>query len=77
MKYWVCSFSCYCYLLACKKSGHTMGNPHVGLVKMVVPVFCDDGFLGTVDAYGLLIEADEVDDFLINKVTGIAEETIR
>lgn len=48
-----------------------------GLVKMVVPVFYGGEFLGAVGACGLLSGEDEVDDFLINKVTGIDEETIR
>ncbi len=48
-----------------------------GLVKMVVPVFYEGEFLGAVGACGLLSGEDEVDDFLINKVTGIDEETIR
>lgn len=48
-----------------------------GLVKLVVPIFCKGEFLGAVGACGLLREENEVDDFLINKITGMAEDTIR
>jgi len=48
-----------------------------GLVKMVVPVFFEGEFLGAVGACGMLRKDGEVDDFLINKVTDLAEDTIR
>jgi tRNA threonylcarbamoyladenosine modification (KEOPS) complex Cgi121 subunit len=41
----------------------------------VVPIFMDDAFLGAVGACGLLIDEGEVDTFLIDKITGIDEET--
>jgi ligand-binding sensor protein len=46
-----------------------------GLVKIVVPIFIDDTFLGAVGACGLLLDEGEVDTFLIDKITGIDEET--
>ena len=46
-----------------------------GLVKIVVPIFLDDLFLGAVGACGVLLEDGEVDIFLINKITEITEET--
>lgn len=46
-----------------------------GLVKIVVPIFMGDAFLGAVGACGLLIDEGEVDTFLIDKITGIDEET--
>ena len=46
-----------------------------GLVKIVVPIFIDDTFLGAVGACGLLLDEGEVDTFLIDKTTGIDEET--
>jgi len=46
-----------------------------GLVKVVVPIFIDDTFLGAVGACGLLLDEGEVDTFLIDKTTGIDEET--
>lgn len=45
-----------------------------GFVKIVVPIFVDDNFLGAVGACGLLLDDGEVDTFLINKITDIEEE---
>jgi len=47
-----------------------------GLLKMVVPIFINDDFVGTVGACGYLLDDGEVDDFLINKTTEIDEGTI-
>ena len=47
-----------------------------GLVKMVVPVFVDDDFIGAIGACGFLLDDGEVDTFLVNKMTGIEEEDI-
>ena len=42
-----------------------------GLVKVVVPIFVDNEFLGVAGGCGLLLYGSEVDSFLINKTTGI------
>jgi len=47
-----------------------------GLIKIAVPIFIGDEFIGTVGACGLLIEEGKVDSFLINKITGIDEDQI-
>ena len=47
-----------------------------GLVKMVVPVFVADEFVGAIGACGFLLDDGEIDSFLINKMTGIDEEEI-
>jgi ligand-binding sensor protein len=47
-----------------------------GLVKMVVPVFVADEFVGAIGACGFLLDDGEIDAFLINKMTGIDEEEI-
>lgn len=46
-----------------------------GLVKIVVPIFLDETFIGAVGACGLLLDDGEADTFLINKIAGIDEET--
>ena len=46
-----------------------------GLVKIVVPIFLDETFIGAVGACGLLLDDGEADTFLIDKITGIDEET--
>ena len=47
-----------------------------GLVKMVVPIFVDEVFVGAIGACGFLLDDGEVDTFLVNKMTGIEEEKI-
>lgn len=47
-----------------------------GLVKIVVPIFLDDHFIGAVGACGLLLDEGEADTFLVNKITDIDEERV-
>ncbi len=47
-----------------------------GLVKMVVPIFVGDEFVGAFGACGFLLDDGEVDGFMINKTTGIDEDKI-
>jgi ligand-binding sensor protein len=47
-----------------------------GLVKIIVPIFMKDEFLGAVGACGFLLDDGEVDPFLVNMTTGINEEDI-
>ena len=47
-----------------------------GLVKLVVPIFVDDIFLGSVGACGLRLDDGEVDAFMIHKTIGMDESEI-
>ena len=47
-----------------------------GLVKVVVPIFVNDEFLGVAGGCGLLQKDCEVETFLVNKTTGIDVEEI-
>jgi ligand-binding sensor protein len=47
-----------------------------GLVKVVVPIFVNDEFLGVAGGCGLLLKDSEVDTFLVNKTTDIDVEKI-
>ena len=47
-----------------------------GLLKMVVPVFVDDNFLGAVCGCGILPEGGEVESFLVNKITEIDTDEV-
>ncbi|MCK5837082.1 MAG: PocR ligand-binding domain-containing protein [Desulfobacula sp.] len=47
-----------------------------GLIKLVVPIFVNDEFLGVIGGCGLLAEDGEVDVFAINKITGMDEREI-
>ena len=48
-----------------------------GLVKLVVPIFLGDEFLGMAGGCGLLPEDGEVDSFLVSKTTDIDEKEIQ
>jgi ligand-binding sensor protein len=47
-----------------------------GLIKIVVPIFIEDEFIGAAGGCGRLLEEGEVDDFMINKTTDLPEEKI-
>lgn len=47
-----------------------------GLVKVLVPIFVDDTFLGTIGGCGHLLDCGEVDSFLVNKIVGIEEDRV-
>jgi ligand-binding sensor protein len=47
-----------------------------GLIKLVVPIFVNDDFVGAVGACGFLLEDGEVDSFLVNKTTGMDETEV-
>ncbi len=47
-----------------------------GLVKMVVPIFVGDEFVGAVGACGFILDDGEVDSFMVNKTIDIEEEEI-
>jgi len=47
-----------------------------GLVKIAVPIFVEDEFIGTAGGCGLLPEGGEVETFMIEKSTGMSEERI-
>lgn len=47
-----------------------------GLVKIVIPIFVEDEFVGAFGACGYLLDDGDVDTFLINKITDIEEEKL-
>jgi ligand-binding sensor protein len=47
-----------------------------GMLKLVVPIFVRDEFVGAVGACGFLLDDGEVDSFLVNKMTDINEDTV-
>ena len=46
------------------------------IVKILVPIFVGDNFVGAVGACGKCLDDGEVDTFLVNKVTDIEEEKV-
>lgn len=62
---------------AAQKTGKPVSEEcDAGLIKIVIPVFVKDEFIGTFSACGLLPETSEIDFFLINKTTDIKESKI-
>lgn len=47
-----------------------------GIVKIVVPIFIGDHFMGALAACGKCLDDGEVDTFLVNKITDIEEEKV-
>jgi ligand-binding sensor protein len=47
-----------------------------GMIKLVVPIFVGEEFVGAVGACGMRFEESEIDTFLINKMTGIDEDKV-
>jgi ligand-binding sensor protein len=45
-----------------------------GMLKLVVPIYVGDAFVGAVSGCGLLLDDGEADTFLVNKITGMEEE---
>ncbi len=48
-----------------------------GLVKILVPIFVKDEFLGTVGACGKRLDDGEVDTYLVSKITEMGEEKVQ
>lgn len=53
-----------------------IGECDAGMVKMAVPIFVDDEFLGAFGGCGRLRDDEELDSFYISKVTGIPETDV-
>ena len=47
-----------------------------GMLKLVVPIYAGDEFVGAVSGCGLLLDDGEADAFLVNKITGMQEDRV-
>ena len=47
-----------------------------GMLKLVVPIFVNDDFLGVAGGCGCQEPTEDIDTFMINKTTGISEEKL-
>ncbi len=47
-----------------------------GMIKIVVPIFAGEEFVGAVGACGLRFEDAEIDAFLVSKMTDLPEEQV-
>lgn len=65
------------FMAQAKQTGKPIiGECDAGLVKIAVPIFVRDEFLGTAGGCGLLPEGGEVETFMIEKSTGMSEAEI-
>ena len=62
--------------LAAQKKDVVIEECDAGLVKMVIPIFVKDEFVGSFACCGFILDDGEVDSFMINKTTEIDEEEI-
>jgi ligand-binding sensor protein len=53
-----------------------IGGCDLGLIKFAVPIFVEDEFIGTAGGCGFLPEKGEVEDFLLQKTTGMDDAQI-
>ena len=73
----ICAVAHMNLAIMARNSGQTVVEEcDAGIVKIVVPVFVEDTFVGAVGACGKCMDDGEVDAFLINKITEIDEEKI-
>lgn len=61
---------------ASKAKKPVMEECDAGLLKIVVPLFVEEEFIGAVGACGLLLDHGEVDGFLVNRITEISEADV-
>lgn len=47
-----------------------------GMLKLVVPIYVEEEFVGAVSGCGLLLDDGEADSFLVNKITGMQEDRV-
>jgi len=62
--------------MAMNNGGYIIEECDAGLVKLVVPIFYNDEFVGAVGACGFLLDDGEVDLFMVNKTIGLDESEI-
>lgn len=61
---------------AARSGEPTVEECDAGMIKLVVPIRLNGEFLGAVGACGMRLEDGDIDAFLVNKMTDIAEETV-
>lgn len=63
--------------LAKRKGQPVIEECDAGMLKLVVPIFANDDYVGAVGACGFLLDDGEVDSFLVNRTTDISEDKIQ
>ncbi|MDA8403372.1 MAG: PocR ligand-binding domain-containing protein [Desulfobacteraceae bacterium] len=62
--------------MAKNAKGPVIEECDAGLLKLVVPIFLDDAFIGAFGACGMILDDGEVDSFMVNKTIGMDEAEI-
>lgn len=74
----ICAVAHMNMMAQAKKTGKPVVEEcDAGILKIVVPIFVKDEFVGTAGGCGRLQEGGEVDTFMINKTTGIDEKELK
>ncbi len=61
---------------AIQRKGPVIGECDAGLLKVAVPIFVGDEFVGVAGGCGHILDHSEVESFLVHKILGIEEEKI-
>lgn len=73
----ICAAGNQYFMVQAKKTRTpVIGECDAGLMKISVPIFADDQFIGAAGGCGLLSEGGEVDTFMVNKSMGMDEDEI-
>lgn len=73
----ICATGNQNFMAQAKQTGKpVIAECDAGLVKIAVPIFADNEFLGTAGGCGLLPECGEMETFMIEKSTGMSESEI-
>ena len=62
--------------MAKKSNERVIEECDAGFLKLVVPIFIKEEFLGAVGACGLLLDDGDVDSFMVNRTIEIGEEKV-
>ena len=62
---------------AMRSRQHAIEECDAGMLKMIVPIFLKDEYIGAVGACGFLLDKGEVDGFLVHKMTDISKHQVK
>ena len=63
-------------VLAMRSGQPVIEECDAGMLKLVVPIFWEDDYVGAFGACGFLLDDGEVDSFLVNKMTNINDDKV-
>ncbi len=63
-------------VLAMRSQQPVIEECDAGMLKLVVPIFLNDVYVGAFAACGFLIDDGEIDSYLVNRITDISEDIV-